>query len=196
MIKSYYKSVKDLFKTYPFFLDVLIFALLIVGFHLFFRAWAYWWHFWPIHDLITVLRDWLSDHVFSQSLWFNEHVLGYNITVYERDMIFPGRGHILINHGCSGFKQIMQFVFLMLVFPGPWKHKSWFIPLGIIVVHLTNLFRVVGLSVVLMNWPNYWDFSHDNLFRPFFYFVMFLMWVWWVEKFRNRKKQQVEPVTD
>jgi hypothetical protein len=35
------------------------------------------------------------------------------------------------------------------------------------------------------NWPQHWDFSHDYLFRPFFYLVIFLLWVWWVEKIRE-----------
>ena len=57
-------------------------------------------------------------------------------------------------------------------------------------MHLTNLFRMVGLAVVMNNWPEYWDFSHDNLFRPFFYLVIFLLWVWWVEKIRVPKNSK------
>jgi exosortase/archaeosortase family protein len=77
---------------------------------------------------------------------------------------------------------MIQFVLLFLIFPGPWRKKLWFIPLGLLIVHLTNLFRIAGLSVVTVTVPEYWDFSHDYLFRPFFYVVIFLLWVWWVEK--------------
>jgi len=76
----------------------------------------------------------------------------------------------------------------MLLYPGPWKHKLWFIPVGVFIVHLTNLFRIIGLSVVLINYSDYWKFSHDNLFRPFFYVVIFIMWVIWVEYFYKKKK--------
>lgn len=185
-MKRIIKLISDILRKNPFVRDVLLFAFLIVGFHLFYRAWANWWHFWPIKDLIVLVRDWLADQVFVQSTWIDEHVLGLEILRTERDMIFPGHGYIGINLSCSGFKQIMQFIILMLFFPGPRKHKLWFIPLGILVVHLTNLFRIVGLSVVTINWPDYWQFSHDYLFRPFFYVMMFLMWVVWVEKIRSR----------
>ena len=31
--------------------------------------------------------------------------------------------------------------------------------------------------------PDHWHFTHDWILRPFFYVVIFLLWVWWVEKF-------------
>lgn len=176
--------VKTLYK-HPFIKDILLFAILILGFHFFYRAWANWWEFWPVQEFIVGIRDWLADQVFIQSAWIDVHILGLDLVKEERTMRFPGHGYIGINLSCSGFKQIMQFVVLMLFFPGPWKHKAWFIPTGVIVVHLTNLFRIVGLSVVTIYWPNYWGFSHDYLFRPSFYVVMFGMWVLWVEKCRR-----------
>jgi exosortase/archaeosortase family protein len=125
----------------------------------------------------------MSDLVYDQSTWFIENILPISITKGETRMIcFDNGGFIGINHGCSGLKQILQFTLLFLIFPGPWKKKLWFIPLGIVIVHLTNLFRIIGLSIITVNIPQYWDFSHDYLFRPFFYVVIFLLWVWWVEK--------------
>jgi len=81
---------------------------------------------------------------------------------------------------------MIQFALLMAIFPGPWRHKLWYIPLGIFIVHLTNLFRIIGLAVVLVTVPDYWDFSHDNIFRPLFYVVIFGLWVYWVEKLKKK----------
>ena len=78
----------------------------------------------------------------------------------------------------------------MTFFPGPWKHKAWFIPLGLVVIHLVNIFRISGLSILLIYFPEHWQFTHDYIWRPFFYVVMFLLWVWWVEKFRDRKPEE------
>jgi exosortase/archaeosortase family protein len=77
----------------------------------------------------------------------------------------------------------------MVLFPGPWKKKLWYIPIGLIVIHLTNIFRIIALSVIVMEWPQYWTFSHDWILRPFFYVVIFIMWVIWVEKFRTKPKK-------
>jgi exosortase/archaeosortase family protein len=181
--------ILEFFRKNPIILDVLIFAGIILGFHFFYRAWANWWCFWPLKDVIVFLRDQLADLLFMQSTWLDTHLLGLDLIKEDRKMIFPGYGYISINLSCSGFKQMMQFLVLMLVFPGPWKHKLWFIPLGFVVVQLTNLFRITGLSLITIHCTDYWHFAHDNLFRPFFYVMMFLMWVWWVEKFKGKKQK-------
>jgi exosortase/archaeosortase family protein len=59
--------------------------------------------------------------------------------------------------------------------------------MGVVIIHLTNIFRIIILSVVVMHWPQHWDFIHLWIMRPFFYVVIFVMWVIWVEKFRYRK---------
>lgn len=64
--------------------------------------------------------------------------------------------------------------------------KLWFIPLGVIIVHLTNVIRVVGLAMVMNYWPQHWDFSHDYVFRPLFYVVIFVLWVIWVERLKDK----------
>lgn len=165
--------------------EVLIFAAIILAFHFFFRAWANWWEYWPIKPYINILHDMLSQTLFEQSVWVNEHILNLDFSTEHRRMLFEN-GYIGINYSCSGLKPMLQYMVLMLAYPGPWKHKLWFIPAGLIIVHLTNIFRITGLSVVLINWPDYWDFSHDYIFRPFFYLVIFLMWVLWAEYFKKK----------
>jgi exosortase/archaeosortase family protein len=76
----------------------------------------------------------------------------------------------------------------MLFFPGPWIHKLWFIPLGLIITHLVNVFRIDSLVIILDYYPQHWHFTHDYILRPFFYVVMFGLWVFWVEKITPQKK--------
>jgi len=168
--------------------EVFIFFVIIVGFHFLFRFWAYDLKYFPIKPIVFSLYEFLTKHVFLESSWFVSNVLNIEITTIKQTMYFGKHGYIGINAGCSGLKQYLEFVVLMLLYPGPWKHKLWFIPVGVFIVHLTNLFRIIGLSVVLINYSDYWKFSHDNLFRPFFYVVIFIMWVIWVEYFYKKKK--------
>ena len=172
-------------------LDVALFIIITLTIHYTYRFWANQLQYVPVGDLIASGREWLSWQVYVQSIWFVEHVLGIDFTAVDQNstMYFPNNGFIAVNRSCSGFKQMLQFGLLMLVFPGPWKHKLWYIPMGIFIMHLTNLFRITGLSVVIINWPDYWDFSHDYLFRPFFYVVIFSLWVIWTERFRGSTKK-------
>lgn len=168
--------------------DALLAAVITYGFHLLYRHFAAEINAVPV---IRTLTEILSQAVFEQSLWINHHLLGLQITTSDPlTMHFTNGGMIWINSGCSGLKLFMQVTVLFLLFPGPWKHKLWIIPLGWLLMHLSNLFRIVSLSVVVLWKPQYWDFSHDWILRPFFYLVIFGMWVWWVERFRRKRTAQ------
>jgi exosortase/archaeosortase family protein len=162
--------------------DVIIFALVTLTIHYSYRYWART-DYWPVPATMHSAHDRASEIVFRQSTWFIHTILPIPITTSEDRVIhFENGGYIGINESCSGLKPILQFILLFLVFPGPWRKKLWFIPMGVVILHITNLFRIVGLSVVTVTIPEYWQFSHDYLFRPFFYVVIFLLWMWWVER--------------
>lgn len=160
--------------------------VITLGIHFAYRFWWVELQFWPIHDTIQELEDWLSSRIYLQGSWIVGHILGIPFERREiQQLVFEEGHYIIVNNSCSGFKQIVQFVLLFIIYPGPWKHKVWVIPAGILIVHLTNLFRIAGLSVVMIHAPNAWEFSHDYLFRPFFYLVIFIIWMVWEEKFRK-----------
>ncbi len=172
--------------------DVAIFMFLLLSFHFLYRFWAYHLHFAPIADMVNAARDSLAGLLYKNSVWALQHLTGYDFTFLpdKREIWYvPGRGYVGVHLSCSGFKQMLQWAVLMLFFPGPWKHKLWFIPLGLLITHMVNIFRISGLSVVLIYVPQHWQFIHDDIYRPFFYVVMFLLWVWWVEKFRNKARK-------
>jgi exosortase/archaeosortase family protein len=171
-------------KLHPF-VDVLIFAVIIYGFH------ELWWgniKFLKSFLLFNETAQFLAEQVFIASSWIVENIIGYDITTKATTMYFPDNGYIDVNTSCSGLKQFYQWTVLILLFPGPWKHKLWYIPAGIIVIHLINIFRIVALSIILMLNPDIWDFCHMWILRPFFYVVIFIMWVIWVEKLKNKRK--------
>ena len=187
-MKEFSGDISKYIKKYKLYVlrDVAIFVIITLTVHYTYRYWANTLHYRPITVQMNRAHDEASRIVFNQSVWFIDHVLKIPVTTDEsRTIHFEKNGFITISEGCSGLKPILQFVLLMLIFPGPWKHKAWFIPMGIVIVHLTNLFRITGLAVITVTIPQYWEFAHDYLFRPFFYVVIFFLWVWWVEKFRK-----------
>ena len=191
-MKKLYEELNKSIKKYKLDVlkDVIIFIIITLTIHYSYRFWANSAHYRPIESQMNRAHEEASQIVFNQSVWLIDHVLNIPVTTDEnRTIYFQNSGFIAINHGCSGLKPILQFLLLLLIFPGPWKHKAWFIPMGIVIVHFTNLFRITGLAVVTVTVPEYWDFAHDYLFRPFFYVVIFFLWVWWTEKFRETKPQ-------
>jgi len=165
--------------------DVALFILITAVVHLIWRYWQTQFNYAPVRDFMYGLMGVMSAEVYRESVWVIDNILDITRVDETMYMYFPNRSIMYINDSCSGLKQILQFGLLMLIFPGPWKKKLWFIPLGMLIMHLTNIFRMIGLAVIMNNWPWYWHFSHDYIFRPLFYLVIFLLWVFWVERIRG-----------
>ncbi len=197
MTIPFLNPVKALIKKYHLeaFVDVALFMGILLFFHFLYRAVI---HNPEIAQLVNGTRVWLAHEVFLASEWFL-HTFNVKVTTFEeftideriwKNLIYypEGNGYVAVNPSCSGMKQFYQWIILMLLYPGPWKHKLWFIPMGLVIIHIVNIGRIVGMTFVTINLPQYWDFIHDWMMRPFFYVVMFMLWAWWNDKFRHAKQ--------
>ena len=166
--------------------DVSIFVIITFVFH------ELWWSFYgwlESFNFIIGSADWLAGRVYLISLWFNRNILGLEILTSEPNtMWFSNGAFVAIDEGCSGLKQFYQVAVLFILFPGPWIHKLWYIPFGFFTMFLANVFRIVCLSLVALWIPQHWDFMHEWVLRPFFYVIIFFLWILWVEKFRRGGK--------
>lgn len=181
-VKNYYYGPQG------FVIDLALFVLITYAFH------RFWWDFSQSiksFAAISSTADFLAAQVFHSSLWINRHILGLHVTTEAPNILwFANGGYVQVSESCSGLKQFYQIIVLFVLFPGPWKHKLWFIPMSLVIMHGVNILRIVILSVVVLWKPAYWDFIHEWMLRPGFYVVIFLLWVWWVEKFRIKKKPE------
>lgn len=166
--------------------DVFLFAVIIYFFH-----WLWWSgglkHFLKEFVFFSEAEEFLAHQVFLPSAWIVGHILQYPIKTLHNTLLFPHNGYVAIEGSCSGLKQFYQWTVLMILFPGSWIKKLWYIPLGLLVIHLNNVLRIVILSIVVVHWPQHWDFIHMWILRPFFYVVIFALWAIWVEKIKPSK---------
>ena len=134
---------------------------------------------------------WSVNLVFGQSCRVLDRFLHVDIvTVSATRMIATlnnegGWARVIIAPECASLKQWLHWIFLMLLFPGPWKHKLWYIPIGLVIIEWTNVVRICGVLLMQVPFPNSFHIAHDYIFKVFFYLVIFLMWMLWVEKFYN-----------
>jgi len=186
-MRKAYTSIKEFIKKHKLeaLKDVMLFIIITLVIHIAWRIWQTQFNYAPIRSFIYGLMDLMSAEVYRESAWIISGLIDIVRVDETMYMHFPNKAIMYVNNSCSGLKQMLQFALLMLIFPGPWRKKLWFIPLGVLIMHLTNIFRMVGLAVVMNNWPYQWDFFHDYIFRPIFYIVIFMLWVWWVEKIRQ-----------
>lgn len=175
------KKIIDNPKSKPLWY-IFLFVLITYTFH------KLWWAFASeikSLEFIHISASFLAHQVFLWSKWINTYILNLNFTTQEvNTFLFPQvNGYITVEESCSGLKQMYQLLFLFLLFPGPWKYKIWYIPFTFIVMYLTNVFRIVVLSLIIIYYPNIWGFAHTWILRPFFYVIIFSLWVIWVELF-------------
>lgn len=168
------------------FKDVLLFLLLLFSFHFVYLGWSVGLHFFPVGEAVQWLFAEVAEMLLAQSIFILQ-TLGVEFvlqgaTLYTNQM----QSFVSVLPECTTLKQWMHWLVIMLSFPGPWRHKLWYIPAGIVVIHLTNLFRVVGLLFIQIPFPGQFHFFHDYVFKTLFYAVIFLMWVVWVESFRKK----------
>lgn len=58
----------------------------------------------------------------------------------------------------------------------------WFIPMGVVIIHVANLFRVSGLYLVAEYLQQYFYYVHKYAFTASIYLIVFVLWWWWIEK--------------
>lgn len=180
---------------YTTYMDVGLFLVLIFSFHFIFLLWQHFGYY-PIGGAVAVLQDWSSAVLYRQADWCLSNIFGMDYYLDEVNQGFIGHDKaggvvaMAVAPVCSSLKQWCHWLFLMLIFPGPWKHKAWYIPAGLVVIELTNVVRVCGIYLSMVYFPGSFEVAHNYVFKFFFYFVIFLMWVLWVEKFVHGKKKE------
>ena len=92
-----------------------------------------------------------------------------------------GAHPIWIGSPCNALTLFMFFALFVIAFPGSVKKKLWFIPLGIIIIHIANVLRVIALAIINFYAPQYIEFNHTYTFTFLVYSIIFLLWMWWVK---------------
>jgi exosortase family protein XrtF len=103
-------------------------------------------------------------------------------------LLYDNRPILAVYEGCNGINTIIIFLAFVFAFGPPGIRLLWFIPLGILVIHLANLLRISLLFFVAEHRPDFMYFFHKYLFTASLYVVIFLLWITWV-KLNSRKRE-------
>lgn len=101
---------------------------------------------------------------------------------------FANAQGLLVVWGCSGIKQMLIFTAIILISRGDRGHKIWFIPAGILLLHLVNISRLVILAFVARDIPSWFDFVHGVALKVGYYVLIFGLWLIWLKFFTNDKQ--------
>jgi len=86
--------------------------------------------------------------------------------------------HLLnIADDCNGLELFILYIGFILSMPATFKRKALYFFGGVLIIHLVNLLRCVGLSALLMHWDRYFDLAHHYTFKIMVYSTIFVLWV-------------------
>jgi len=94
---------------------------------------------------------------------------------------------ITIQNYCLGVDVMALFTMLIIAYPGPWKKKLLFIPVGIIGVFLINQLRIMAIGICFVDFIQYAWFDNHLYFNVAAYSFIFLMFVGWVNYLESLK---------
>lgn len=90
---------------------------------------------------------------------------------------------VWVGKACDAVSLFIIFSVFVLAFPGRQRDKWWFVPFGILTIFLMNVMRVAALTIITYYAPEWLEFNHTYVFTFQVYAYIFLLWVWWVNKY-------------
>ncbi len=122
------------------------------------------------------------------------HALNYKTFTILQDHDYQvigidGSNGVWIGSNCNAITLFSLFSVFIIAYPGKIKDKLWYIPTGIIIIHILNILRVIALVLIAYYYPQYLNFNHTYTFTFLVYSFIFLLWMVWVNKFSGKLNQ-------
>lgn len=90
--------------------------------------------------------------------------------------------------GCNSISVIILFVSFIVAFSAQFKTTFFYVLAGSILIYSVNLLRIVLLSIGLYHYPNQEAILHTVVFPGIIYGMVFLLWIFWVNRFSKLKR--------
>lgn len=122
------------------------------------------------------------------------NTFGYNTQVLPHPdepsmkVILNGNYIARVIEGCNSVSVLILFVSFIIAFSGKLKTTLLFILSGSVLIYIINLFRIAILVIALHHYPEKQDFLHGVVFPAIIYGMVFLLWVFWVNRFAKLKR--------
>jgi exosortase/archaeosortase family protein len=119
------------------------------------------------------------------------HLLGFStfkqLSLHDFQVIgIDGSEGVWIGAACNAITLFFLFGVFIVAYPGHQKSKWWFVPMGIITIHILNILRVCALAWIARYHSQYLDFNHTYTFTFIVYCYIFFLWMIWVNKYSTR----------
>lgn len=181
------KSIINLYRDHKAIARFLLMAFALL------MAWVIALSFFP-----SVLSNWHEALIGPQTRISARllQLLGYSVQTwfsdghYKSSIAIAGDGNLYVGDGCSGLELFLLFAGFILIMPGSMRNKLWFLPVGLALILALNIVRIVLLVLIHHYRPEWLYFNHKYTFVVIVYGAVFLLWMWWVNRFSGKYNSQ------
>lgn len=144
-------------------------------------------------DGSTFYPDYFTHTVALQSETMLE-TFGYNAQVLPHPdepslkLMVNGKYLARVVEGCNSLSVIILFFSFIVAFSGTWKTTFFYILSGSVLIYSVNLLRIALLCMGLYHYPEYEDILHSVIFPGIIYGMVFLLWIFWVNRFSKNNR--------
>lgn len=180
--------MKDLIVKYRLVIKFILTFLLVYGF----LSLAYSFYLNASKGSLYY-PDYITNLVANQSKNLLEN-FGYSTQVIPHPnepsmkLILEGKYLARVIEGCNGMSIIILFVSFIVAFSGKIKTTVLYLLSGSVLLYVVNLLRIVILSIGLYHYPWRKEELHTVIFPAIIYGMVFLLWMFWVNRFSNINK--------
>lgn len=93
--------------------------------------------------------------------------------------------------GCNSISVIILFISFIVAFSGRFRTTLFYLLAGSTLIYIVNLIRIVILSIGLYHYPWRREILHTVIFPAIIYGMVFVLWMFWVNRFSNLKSKNV-----
>lgn len=142
---------------------------------------------WMILYYGFIIPDGRLNHFLTQQV-INGTTFGLSVLGYETkgvdDMVFiDGQPVVLVADACNGLELFALYVGFLLCFPGKWKYKAFFIPIGVGLIFVINVIREIVLALNYKFFQETFDFNHKYTYVLVVYLFVFVLWRFWLNRY-------------
>ncbi|MBE9488833.1 MAG: exosortase family protein XrtF [Bacteroidetes bacterium] len=179
--------MKELFKKYKSVIKfILTFLLVYSALSMSYKLYL------DYSDGIKFYPDYITNLVARQSRSLIETV-GYKVEIVPHPneasmkLIINDKYVARLIEGCNSISVIILFVSFIFAFSGKFKTTLFYMLFGCVLIYAVNLIRLVIITIGLYNYPWRREILHAVIFPLIIYGLVFLLWMFWVNRFANLK---------
>lgn len=90
-----------------------------------------------------------------------------------------------INHECTAVFVLLVYAMFVLAYPAPWVHRVSGIAIGFGVLMAINLGRLVVLTIIASDHPDWFPYFHEYFFQGLFIALLAFLASLWTEQVRR-----------